>query len=245
MALYVLIVGLCLCALTTGVFLHFRLSKGGVVGVLTKTIASFCFVVFALFLSTSKNGESFYGGYTITCLIVGLVCGLIGDILLDLKVIYPFHKKQYLLGGMTSFSVGHIFNISGLILLALEQIDIFASHYLLSIGIIALSCLVLTLFIWLVSVRVLKFNFEKFSLIVNIYTFILLSTTTLSIYFSFIGLTAPVIILAIGFVLFLSSDLILSMQYFGGKQESKALTFANHLLYYAAQIIIATFIYFI
>lgn len=245
MALYILIIGLCLCALTTGIFLHFRLSKGGVVGVLTKTIASFCFVIFALFLSTSKNGTGYYGGYTITCLIVGLVCGLIGDILLDLKVIYPFHKKQYLLGGMTAFSIGHIFNIFGLLLLALEQVDIFASSHLLTLGIIALGCLILTFIIWIISVKVLKFNFEKFTPIVNLYTFILLLTTALSVYLSFIGLTAPVIILAIGFVLFLASDLILSMQYFGGKQESKPLTFANHLLYYAAQIIIAAFIYFI
>ena len=146
---------------------------------------------------------------------------------------------------MTSFSIGHIFNIFGLILLALEQVDIFASPYLITLGIIALGCLVLTLVIWIVSVKVLKFNFEKFTPIVNVYSFILLLTTALSVYLSFIGLTAPVFVLAIGFTLFLASDLILSMQYFGGKQESKPLTFANHLLYYAAQIIIAAFIYFI
>lgn len=245
MALYVLIIGLCLCALTTGIFLHFRLTKGGVVGVLTKTIASFCFIVFALFLSTSKVGGSYYGGYTITFLLVGLVCGLIGDILLDLKVIYPFHKKKYLAGGMTAFSVGHIFNISGMILLALEQVDLFSKEYIIPLAIIAGGCLVLTLANWIISIKVLKFNFEKFTGLVNIYSFILFLTTALSVYLSFIGLTAPVIILAIGFVLFLASDLILSMQYFGGKQDSKPLTFINHLLYYAAQIIIAAFIYFI
>ena len=86
-----------------------------------------------------------------------------------------------------------------------------------------------------------EFNFEKFTGLVNIYSFILFLTTALSVYLSFIGLTAPVIILAIGFVLFLASDLILSMQYFGGKQDSKPLTFINHLLYYAAQIIIAAY----
>jgi len=35
------------------------------------------------------------------------------------------------------------------------------------------------------------------------------------------------------------------MQYFGGKQESAGLTIANHVLYYFAQIMIATFAFFI
>ena len=132
-----------------------------------------------------------------------------------------------------------------MILLALEQVDLFSKEYIIPLAIIAGGCLVLTLANWIISIKVLKFNFEKFTGLVNIYSFILFLTTALSVYLSFIGLTAPVIILAIGFVLFLASDLILSMQYFGGKQDSKPLTFINHLLYYAAQIIIAAFIYFI
>ena len=127
----------------------------------------------------------------------------------------------------------------------MEQVDLFSKEYIIPLAIIAGGCLVLTLANWIISIKVLKFNFEKFTGLVNIYSFILFLTTALSVYLSFIGLTAPVIILAIGFVLFLASDLILSMQYFGGKQDSKPLTFINHLLYYAAQIIIAAFIYFI
>ena len=55
----------------------------------------------------------------------------------------------------------------------------------------------------------------------------------------------PMYILTIGFVLFLASDLVLSMQYFGGKLMDKKLIVTNHLLYYFAQIIIAMFIYFV
>ena len=49
MDFYVLIFGLCLCALTTGVFLNLRVNKGGVGALMAKTIASLCFVIFALF----------------------------------------------------------------------------------------------------------------------------------------------------------------------------------------------------
>lgn len=245
MDLYVLIFGLCLCALTTGIFLNLRVNKGGVGALMAKTIASLCFVIFALFLSATKVGVAYDASLTVTCLIVGLVCGLIGDILLDLKVMYAFHENKYLAGGMTAFSVGHIFNILGLLLLANNEVNIFSGEYLLPLAIVVGVCIILTITISLVSKKALKFEYGKFGGLVNLYTFILLLTTALSIYFCFIGLSSPLFILAIGFVLFLASDLVLSMQYFGGKKTDKTLTFVNHLLYYAAQIVIAMFIYFI
>jgi len=245
MDLYVLIFGLCICILTTGVFLNLRVNKGGVGALMAKTIASLCFVIFALFLSTTKTGVAYNASLTITCLIVGLVCGLIGDILLDLKVMYAFHEDKYLTGGMTAFSVGHVFNILGLLLLANNQVNIFSGEYLIPLAIIVGISLVLTFTTSIVSKKVLKFDFGKFGWLVNLYSFILMLTTALSIYLCFIGLTSPMFILAIGFVLFLASDLVLSQQYFGGKKTDKTLTFINHLLYYAAQITIAMFIYFI
>ena len=123
--------------------------------------------------------------------------------------------------------------------------DIFSNEYLIPLAIVAGISLILTIVISLVSKKALKFEYGKFGALVNLYTFILLLTTALSIYLCFIGLTSPLFILAIGFGLFLASDLVLSMQYFGGKKTDKTLTFVNHLLYYAAQIVIAMFIYFI
>lgn len=245
MDLFVLIIGLCLCVLTTCIFIYFRVNKGGVSGVLTKALASLCFILLALFLGASKVGASYYGSYAITLLTAGLVCGLIGDIVLDLKVIYPFHQNKYLAGGMTSFSLGHLFYIGALILFANNEIELFAHPHLIPLALIAGGCLILTLIIWLLSVKVLKLKFEKFTAMVNFYSFILLFTTALSAYLIFVGLTLPMFILAIGFVLFLLSDLVLSTQYFGGKQDNKKLIVINHSLYYAAQIIIAAFIYFV
>ncbi len=240
----VLIIFLILCFLTVSLFLFTRIKKGGVEGVATKALASLSFILLAVFLTATKTGLNLFNSYAVSCIIAGLACGLIGDILLDLKVIYPFHQDKYLKYGMTSFGLGHLFYISSLILFAQNKINLFADHWLSLIIIVAIT-LILTVIIYFSSKKILKFKFEGFAKIVNVYTFILLLATALSIYLSFILTGLPMYVLAVGFVLFLMSDLILSMQYFGGKQEDKSLIFFNHLLYYLAQIVIAMFIYLI
>lgn len=240
----VLLVGLFLCFLTVFLFLNTRLKKGGVEGVATKALASLCFILLAVFLTATKTGLSIYSSFAVGCIIAGLVCGLIGDILLDLKVIYPYHQEKYLMYGMTSFGLGHLFYISSLILFAQNTFNLFVEKWLLLLIVVGVS-LLLTVIIYFASKKILKFNFDRFTKIVNIYTFILLFTTALSIYLCFAVTGLSLYLLAIGFVLFLLSDLILSMQYFGGKQEDKTMIFFNHVLYYLAQITIAVSIFFI
>ena len=61
-----------------------------------------------------------------------------------------------------------------------------------------------------------------------------------------IGCFSPkFLIFAAGITLIFVSDLILSLQYFGGKQDSPVLTALNHAIYYLGQITIATMLYFI
>ncbi len=233
-----------LCILAVLLFLYIRVKKGGVEGVVTKALASFTFLLLAVFLIATKTALSVYSSYAIACLTAGLICGLIGDILLDLKVVYPYHQDRYLTYGMLSFSLGHLFYISALVLLVQNSINLFAEQWIFLLVFLGVA-LLLTITIYLISKKVLKLKFEKFTTLVNIYTFILLFTACLSVYLSFIFTTLPLYILAIGFLLFLLSDLILSMQYFGGKQDNKTLIVLNHSFYYLAQIIIAAFIFFI
>jgi len=63
---------------------------------------------------------------------------------------------------------------------------------------------------------------------------------TFMVAFSFsIAIFVPIFwVFASGMLLFFLSDLVLSMQYFGGKTQ-KSLIYINHILYYAAQILIA------
>ena len=159
---------------------------------------------------------------------------------------YEFHSTQYLRAGMVSFSVGHVFNIAGLLSLANSQVNIFEEN-LLGLGLIALGAVVATVVVYFFSTKIQKLNFENNTCFVNLYTFILLLTTILSIYLCFVLGTDfwQMIMLAIGLVLFLASDLVLSVQYFGGKLHNKTLIVLNHSLYYLAQVIIAFTIFFI
>lgn len=243
MSLTFLIIGLSICALSTLVFLCTRVKKGGLAGLFTKIIASVCFVMLSVFLSFGKTQVGYYASLPIGLIIVGLVLGLVGDIVLDLKVMYEFHNNQYLTCGMTSFSMAHIFNIAAILTFANTQLSI--QNYLIPIAIMIGASIVLTLIISLISTKVLKLNYGKHAVLTNIYCFILLLTTILSIYFTIILQNYSMIILATGLVFFLTSDLILSMQYFGGKQGDKKLIVLNHFTYYLAQVLIATFIYFI
>ena len=176
-------------------------------------------------------------------ILLGLICGLIGDVLLDLKVIYPFHDDKYLKAGMVAFGVGHIFYISALLVLAVAESNFF--DYWIEILFIVGGAVVLCFLTWLISTKILKLNFGNNMLITNCYSFILILTTAISIYMCFLGMGNKMIIIAVGFCLFLISDLILSTQYFGGKQENKTLIILNHTFYYLAQILIASFIYFV
>ena len=242
--MFTLIFGLIVCVLATSIFISVRVNKGELAGVFSKTIASFCFIAFALLLLAQKVNLNTYSIYGVVCLVLGLVLGLIGDILLDLKVVYPFHKDKYLYAGMTSFLVGHIFYIISMILFSYNEINFFANH-LLPFFLVIVGAAILTVITWLVSTKVLKLNYDRFSAFVNIYTFVLIFTTLLSLYIACVVSTIPMYVLTIGFVLFLASDLVLSMQYFGGKLMDKKLIIINHALYYLAQIIIAMFVYFI
>ena len=77
-----------------------------------KTIISTLFVVLAL-VATYNSGK-----FTIFNLfvIIGLVLGLIGDILLDLKNIDLERTVGYTYGGFVAFGLGHIMYMTGLIM---------------------------------------------------------------------------------------------------------------------------------
>ena len=86
-------------------------------------------------------------------------------------------------------------------------------------------------------------EFGKFKWQSMLYAFVLVFMSAFTIYLA--CLQIEFIIMAVGITLFLLSDLVLSMQYFGGKTEDKFLTIVNHGLYYAAQILVATFLFLI
>lgn len=230
------IVGICVIA--TAFFIALRVTKGGVYGILSKTLASLCFVVLGLY-GAYKTGLTMVAAFVI----IGLILGMIGDIVLDLKVVYKEHNDSYLNAGMLSFGLGHVSYFIALTLLCTKVIfktsSVYGGVLLIALGIAG----ILTISIMAFISPMLKLNFGKFKIQTYLYTFAL---TFMTAYALTVGIWwTPAFIYGAGLGLIFLSDLILSNQYFGKYADNKLFTILNHAIYYAGQIVIALFLYFI
>ena len=216
------------------VFMALRLTvatkseRGGVVAMFAKTAASLGFISIAV--------AGLYEGASRAALFVlfGLVFGLIGDMVLDLKVVYLEKPEEgvYLTGGMASFGIGHVMFLTALCLFAGE----FANGRV--IGVSVAIAAVMACGTVLLGGKLLKLNFGKFTVHSLLYAFILIFMLCISMR------STKLVLFAVGMVLFLLSDLVLTQMYFGGKPRDKVLCTVNHTLYYAAQICIASYVFF-
>lgn len=218
----------------TIVFLVLRVKKGGIAALYAKAIASCCFIATAL-AAMNRNRVFLEFG---TLILAGLILGMLGDIWLDLKWIYLQDKNSYLYAGFISFLLGHLCFITA----------IFRSAPWNSFSII--MSIVLALVIGLIAIlmeKPLKMKYGKFKLIVFLYSCTLALTMTSSMMTAYITefkLTAW-IVMSVGALLFLLSDLVLSGMYFGENKNTKGNIILNHTLYYAAQFCMAATILFI
>ena len=209
--------------------------KRSVEGVFIKNITSLFFILTAAF-GILATGNYFYG----TLLLIGLAFGMLGDIYLDQKWVYPNDMKKYLYAGFISFGIGHFF-FMGAMIWQLMQFYFFNKFFCfipLALGaVVAVGNLLLE--------KPMKPDFGEFSPIVTIYSFILatmvgyavLGAVVTAVYDS--KYFDKFITFAIGAVFFLVSDLILSPMYFG-KGKNTPLNFVlNHATYYLGQFLIA------
>ena len=238
MLTYILLV---LGMLSLTIFLLIRNKEGGIVPAALKTLTSLLFVATAV--SGAINNYIVTGTLSVAKLtfmglvILGLVSGLIGDLTLDLKITYRtlnvHHSDLYTYFGMGSFAIGHVFYIVAVSLF----FGFSAWTILIAVGVTAI--------IFSISLFVLKMHFNKFLIPSVVYTLLLtlfLSCTVAAGILTIFSL--PVILLIIGAALFLLSDLVLSITYFDGN-DSRLLIVINHVLYYAAQFLIALSLYYI
>lgn len=219
-------------AIALTVFLIARDRNGSVQALLLKTLASFLFISFAFTSFMVSPGEVVA---TFAMLIMmGLICGLIGDILLDLKVMYKESSSLYMHGGMVAFLVGHLYYLAALIIY-------FGFNW-----IPVVIALVLAVIIGLVSKFMLKFNFAEHTISTYAYSFFLSYMMVQACYAAVTqGFTTCTVLLAAGAILFLLSDLVLVMIYYDNK-DTRPFLAANYILYYAAQYTLAlSILYFV
>lgn len=198
-------------------------------GVLIKSVVSLLFVLVAI-TATIQNPNHTLNGFVI----FGLVLGLLGDIWLDLKYVYPKDDKTYTYAGFIVFGIGHIFMVVGLLL------EFFSGgnylYFLIPIG----GSILFSLLNFVLA-KPLKLDFKDLKVIVGIYAFLLaLNPATallVCIHTGWQNVTA--IMILGGGISFAISDLVLSGTYFGQGKERPIDFILNYLTYYGAQFVIA------
>lgn len=220
------IIGGILCVLLASAFIVVRVTKGGMTALYLKALASVGFVGLGLvmfFGYSPANWKSIF-------VILGLVMGLVGDVLLDFKVVQKEKSDTFLNWGMLAFGVGHMFYFIYLVL-KLPEFNVWG--LIIAIGVAALITFAIIKFI----APLMKLDFGKFKWQSAAYSFIL---SFVMLYAITCAIISPSFwLIALGLGLIFVSDLILSTMYFGGKQDDKLLCILNHGIYYLGQIAIA------
>lgn len=218
--------------LATVAFLVLRVKKGGIPALYAKAVASVCFI--AVGIAAINRNPSFlrFGSF----MIFGLICGLLGDVWLDLKWIYLKDKDSFLYAGFLFFLVGHIAFVSA-------ACSVSAITFKLAFSAVALALLIACIALFLE--KPLKMQYGKFKTIVFFYTFTL-SLTMTSAFVLMLATRFKLMwmLMFLGGLLFLLSDLVLSGMYFAEGKNTKGNIILNHTLYYAAQFTLASVIFF-
>lgn len=198
--------------------------------VLAKGLTSLQFVILGVYCATLKGFKS----DKIMLILVGLFCGLIGDILFGLKYIFIDRKKELYIGGILFFFTGHI----AYILSFFEEKNEIITMILLSFALFVITTLILE-----------KSGVNFGSVRIFSYVYILCCAFLICV----VGANVwPLhekrsVITFVGVSSFLISDTLLSYLYFKEMNEGiyRKIKMVNILTYYIGQTLIALSIYFI
>ena len=216
-----------------------KIKAYSVKAVLLKSVVSMLFImvgVYGTWLSASK------GNAVLLCpfVVLGLVCGLLGDIWLDLKYVFPEKDEPFTYAGFCVFGVGHILYIIGMLL------TYYPSGKPMTVFVPILLALVLSIGNAVLE-KPMKLSYGKFKSAVIAYGVILFAMVLISgsfaLYYGWEKTSLNLIF--VGGVFFAISDLILSGTYFGTGKERPIDLALNYITYYAGQFLIASALVFI
>lgn len=226
-------------ALALWAYIREKLRGSTVKAVLMKALVSTLFVCVGIY---GAWRASLAGALNPLCpfVLLGLICGLLGDIWLGLKAVFPEKAEPFTYAGFLSFSVGHILYIAGMLTgffpegkpLALLLPPLLGAVF--SVGNAVLE-------------KPMGLRYGKLKPMVILYGVLLFSMvfyagalaiahgwreTALNLFFT-------------GGVLFALSDLILSGTYFGSGRDRPIDLVLNYLTYYPGQFLIASSLFFL
>lgn len=206
--------------------------------VLIKSVVSALFIAVGLYglFGPAQYGDGFPAGVFI---IMGLVCGLLGDIWLDLKYVFPEQDLLFTYAGFAAFGVGHVLYIAGMLVR-------FFPPGGMAYVLVPIALAIVVSFINAALEKPMKLNYGRMKPTVIAYGALLFSTLLLSgsLALSY-GWQEPALnLMFAGAILFTISDLVLSGTYFGTGHERPIDFVLNYFTYYPAQFLIATALMF-
>ncbi len=223
-------------------FTVLREVKGPIYSFVSKTVASILFLVCGIVFISIMDGWT--TGYLLA-IVLGLFFGMIGDVLLDLKRNFKDLEGVFLTGGMLSFGIGHVMYF----LFAFFYITQELGESFLIPGLVGLAAVPVALTIVLVA--------KKLGMNLGSHMYQTIGYLTVLAYMTIMAITSAGMYstvdnrlwhFAMAMAMFISSDLTLSFTYFGDKSNKVMMTtcsVVNHVLYYSAQLAIASLIVFI
>lgn len=220
-------------------YVHEKIKAYSLKAVLIKSVVSTLFIAVGVcgLHASAANGD----GNPIGVLVVmGLVCGLLGDIWLDLKYVFPEHDLPFTYAGFAVFGIGHILYIAGM--LARFSPPGRMAYVLVPI-VLAVALSVINAAIE----KPMKLDYGRLKPVVIAYGVLLFTTMLLSGSLALCyGWQEPALnLLFAGGILFAISDLVLSNTYFGTGHERPIDFVLNYFTYYPAQFLIATALMFV
>ena len=205
-------------------FIMIEHKKQYVPAVILKGSASLIFCVIGWFAKNAAS-QSFA-----QWIFAGLVFGMLGDIALNLRFVFPEKGQKIFLGGIVLFLIGHILYLAALIPLC--------RHLLLCTVIGAVLAALLLGYIF--KTMQVKTAFKIFG-IFYLGAVIIMTCTAIGILIE--NPQTYTALYAVGAVLFTLSDIILIFNTFGS-QERFSRRIANLSLYYFGQLLIAFSLFF-
>ena len=230
--------GLIACgAVALVLYVREKIAAYSVRAVIIKAVVSTLFIAVGILgMAVSAVNPNLMGPF----IVLGLVCGLLGDIWLDLKYVFPEHDVPFTYAGFASFGVGHVLYIAGMLDrffppdgLAYVLVPIVLA-VVLSVGNVLLE-------------KPMKLAYGRMKPVVVGYGALLFSTLLVSgsLALAF-GWEEPALnLMFAGAILFTISDLVLSNTYFGTGHERPIDFVLNYFTYYPAQFLIATALAFV
>ena len=164
-------------------------------------------------------------------IVTGLCFGALGDILLNLRFVFPKTGQKIFLGGVAAFLTGHILYLAAIIPLS--------RHLPVCLGLGALAAA--ALLAWIFKKLTVKLAFKIFGVL---YIGAIVLMTAVAIGNVIAAPAAASWLHAVGAVLFTASDIVLIFNTFGTTQRF-SLRICNLSLYYLGQLLIAASLFFI